>query len=99
MPYTPRQITVSQLSASLKPLTSTSYAACQLPTSSRMSGSLPQASSGTTFTACRLPISIHAIPSINVGPQLSRPPPPAIPILEVWHFYYYFYLYYKIKLK
>ncbi|XP_050063186.1 uncharacterized protein LOC114122057 isoform X5 [Aphis gossypii] len=83
VPYTPRQITVSQLSASLKPLTSTSYTACQLPTSSRMSGSLPQASPGTTFTACRLPISIHAIPAINVGPQLSRPPPPpAIPILE-----------------
>lgn len=85
---------MSQLSASLKPLTSTSYTACQLPTSSRMSGSLPQASQGTTFTACRLPISIHAIPPINVRPQLSRPPPPpAIPILEVWHFYYYFYLY------
>lgn len=82
VPYTPRQITVSQLSASLKPLTSTSYTACQLPASSRMSGSLPQTSSGTTFTACRLPISIHPIPSINVGPQLSRPPPPAIPILE-----------------
>lgn len=85
---------MSQLSATVQPLTSTSYTACQLPTSSRMSGSLPQASPGTTFTACRLPISIHAIPSINVRPQLSRPPPPpAIPILAVWHFYYYFYLY------
>ncbi|XP_026809941.1 uncharacterized protein LOC113551722 isoform X2 [Rhopalosiphum maidis] len=82
-PYTPRQISMSQLSASLKPLT-TAYTTCQLPVS-HISGSLPQTSPGTSFTACRLPISIHAIPPLTSTEHPltgSRPPPPAIPILE-----------------
>ncbi|XP_025193382.1 putative uncharacterized protein DDB_G0282499 isoform X4 [Melanaphis sacchari] len=87
VPYTPRQITMSQLSGSLKPITPTAYTTCHLPVS-RLSGSLSQATPGTTFTACRLPISIHAIPPLNssehclMRSQSSRPPPPAIPILE-----------------
>ncbi|KAL4148295.1 hypothetical protein QTP88_002569 [Uroleucon formosanum] len=81
--YTPRQITVSQLSASLKTLTP-SYTTCQLPVS-HISGSMPgialsQASPETSFTTCRLPISLHTIP--HTGSQLTRkPPPPAIPLL------------------
>ncbi|XP_015370580.1 PREDICTED: activating transcription factor 7-interacting protein 1-like isoform X2 [Diuraphis noxia] len=84
---TPRQITVSQLSASLKTLTPV-YSTCQLPVA-RVSGSLPgislpQASLGTAITACRLPISIRtishptSIERSSTGSQLNRPPPPAI---------------------
>jgi len=95
----PRQITVSQLSASLKTLTPV-YTTCQLPVA-RVSGSLPgialpQASLGTAITACRLPISIRtishptSIEKSSTGSQLNRPPPPAI--LLVWKFCCYFYL-------
>jgi len=96
--YTPRKITVSQLSASLKTLTP-SYTTCQIP-ASRISGSmsgiaLPQASPGTSFASCRLPISLRTIH--HTGSQSTRkPPPPAIPLLKVWQFCY-FYLYYKKK--
>lgn len=98
--YTPRTITMSQLSASLKTLTP-SYT-CQIP-SSRIYGSmpgiaLPQASPGTSHTTCRVPISLGAIH--HTGSQSTRkPPPPAIPLLGVWQFCYYFYLYYKKKEK
>lgn len=84
---TPRQITVSQLSASLKSLTPV-YTTCRLPVA-RVPGSLPgiampQASLGTAITACQLPISIRTIShptSIernSTGSQFHRPPPPAI---------------------
>ncbi|KAL5234072.1 hypothetical protein ACI65C_001482 [Semiaphis heraclei] len=84
---TPRQITVSQLSASLKSLTPV-YTTCRLPVA-RVPGSLPgiampQASLGTAITACQLPISIRTIShptSIernSIGSQFHRPPPPAI---------------------
>ncbi|XP_060879430.1 general transcriptional corepressor trfA-like isoform X3 [Metopolophium dirhodum] len=68
--YTPRKITVSQLSASLKTLTP-SYTTCQIP-ASRISASMP---------GIALPISLHTIH--HTGSQSTRkPPPPAIPLLE-----------------
>ncbi|XP_016658730.1 uncharacterized protein LOC100575593 isoform X2 [Acyrthosiphon pisum] len=81
--YAPRKITMSQLSASLKTLTP-SYTTSQIP-ASHISGSmpgiaLPQASPGTSYTTCRVPISLRSIH--HTGSQSTRkPPPPAIPLL------------------
>eukprot|EP00102_Acyrthosiphon_pisum_P022823 XP_016660033.1 PREDICTED: uncharacterized protein LOC107883803 [Acyrthosiphon pisum] len=81
--YAPRNITISQLYASLRTLTP-SYTTRQIP-ASRISGSmsgiaLPQASPGKSYTTCQVPLLLRSIH--HTGSQSTRKPPPlAIPLL------------------